>query len=278
MFRRLLIRSILASIPLFWLLGTGTGPAEPVGSASAQEQLRPTFVGIVAGTDAYIGLVTNGSNLVVYVCDGLGYNLANGFRGSVQDAQDGVLTLQGRDNILRLEIDAQSLPEIIASGRGISGSLSIGGVGNNYVLLEPARGPGGLWLQREQLEDGSTVEGGWVVLNNGSIRGGHNCTPMSSGTCSGGTGTAPTTPAPHSAGNPPNRTTSVVSAGPGGASASAGAWGGAALDADTAAANISSQNPPPTQMQVPANTPNGQRVNFNLGHPGATSWGETFLD
>jgi hypothetical protein len=73
--------------------------------------------------------------------------------------------------VLGINVDSTTLPNLITAGGPIIGNLIAADGGSYFVRLEPAVAPGALWIQDEVLSDGAQVEGGWVVLNDGSIRG-----------------------------------------------------------------------------------------------------------
>ena len=146
---------------------------------AARAQDSPTqaatnmFVGPVEGTDAFIGLATNGDEVVAYICDGVGDSIADFFSGAAHGATDGALPLSTEENrdLLTLYADAASLPELMGSGDSISGAFQTPDGAAHYFRVDPASGPGALYRTDEMLPDGSQAEGGWVVLNNGEVRG-----------------------------------------------------------------------------------------------------------
>ncbi len=140
--------------------------------AVAQGEQR-TFVGRVAGTEAFVGIVTDGNWLIAYLCDGPHHELGDFYSGPVGEARDGVLTLATEDSedLLLVYIDAGSLAGVLRSGGNLDGEFLTPDRVSFSFTAEPARGPGAFYRMDETLPDGTEVEGGWVVLNTGEIRG-----------------------------------------------------------------------------------------------------------
>jgi hypothetical protein len=211
---RLLVRTLVAALLVF-ALGLGVAPGQVVAPVAAQEDLVVTYVGQVDGTDAYVGLATNGDKMFVYVCDGTALKLHDEFKGAAREAQDGVVVLKSENgHLLGINVDSSTLPNLITAGGPIIGNLITADGGSYFVYLEPAVAPGALWVQEEVLSDGAQVEGGWVVLNDGSVRGQVNVQSCPNGACGG---------------LPPGH--SGMNAQAGGQNTT-GAWGGPAIDAD----------------------------------------------
>jgi hypothetical protein len=245
----------VATLTLFSLLGLGLVPGLLASPAAAQEEIAPTFVGRVDGTDAYIGLVTNGDDLFVYICDGTALTLHDEFHGAAHDAENGVIAMQSQNgHILGIRVDAGSLSEIMATGSAITGNLISAEGGGYSVRLGRAVAPGGLWVQEEVLSDGTVIEGGWVVLNDGSIRGFVNPGNCPNGACGG---------------LPPGG--SGMNAQAGGQNAT-GAWGGPALDADAADSgfeygDLTNYQPPQVAQQYNFARPTQQQVQHTVTTP-----------
>jgi hypothetical protein len=158
-----------------------------IGSASAHgEQVQPvlaqgaqlTFVGSVEGTDAFIGIVTDGDRLIAYVCDGADTGIADFYTGAAHDAAAGMLTLKTDDgpDVLTLATDAARLPGLAGSGNSLTGSFVMADGVSHAFSAELASGPGALYRTDETMADGTDAEGGWVVLNSGDVRGSLNKT------------------------------------------------------------------------------------------------------
>jgi hypothetical protein len=61
---------------------------------AAQKDLVVTYVGQEDGTDAYVGLATNGDNMFAYVCDGTALKLHDECKDAARAAQNGVVVLK----------------------------------------------------------------------------------------------------------------------------------------------------------------------------------------
>jgi hypothetical protein len=133
-----------------------------------------TFVGTVDGSDAFVGIVSDGVSVIAYVCDGASNTLGNDFRGSFNDASGGMLTLHADNGTqLMINADASSMPDMLASGQGPSGTVTTADGNTMTFSTGPAVPPAGVFLPSdgEMLPNGAPVDGGWVVLNNGDVRG-----------------------------------------------------------------------------------------------------------
>ncbi len=134
----------------------------------AQEQ-RPatsegTFVGKVGGTDAYVALVSDGKRVIGYVCDSKRVSTWI----DAASVRDGKATLSSRRG--------DRLGDATFSNDEVSGELTVGGERRSFSAAA-ASGDAGLYrAAKVQREDGQIgageVEAGWVVLADGSQRGG----------------------------------------------------------------------------------------------------------
>jgi hypothetical protein len=145
-------------------------------AARAQDvpnQAASMFVGRVEGTDAFIGLSTNGDAVFAYVCDGASAGIADFFSGTAGNASNGALALPADDtsDVLFLYTDAAGLLDAMASGKSLVGAFQTSDGAVHYFTAEPASGPGAIYRMNEPLLGGVQSEGGWVVLNDGEIRG-----------------------------------------------------------------------------------------------------------
>ena len=155
-------------IAVFGVLGQG----QRLPAAHAQVQ-ADTFVGKLDGLDAFIGIGTDGYTVTAYVCDGANNSLGDNFQGTIDQASDGVLTLQASNgDLLSLNVDQTSIADAFVPDGNITGALTTAD-GSSYTFsTEAAVAPGGLFLANPQtMPDGSTADGGWVVLNDGEVRG-----------------------------------------------------------------------------------------------------------
>jgi len=130
-------------------------------SSSNQTQDVQHYVGQVEGTDAFIGLVTDGSQITAYVCDGTDTTISilAWFKGSLSEnaftlVNDNNLTLTGK----------------IDSGKA-SGSLSLADGSQHAFVSEIAEGSAGVFREEKAVNGDVTVTG-WIVLPNQEYRGG----------------------------------------------------------------------------------------------------------
>ena len=114
-------------------------------------------VGRVAGSDAFIAVVSTGSKALAYVCDGAKVSLW--FTGAVK--QGGLLEVtQASGAKLTANLAAQSVVGTL--------ELEAGRVLN--FRTEPVKDTAGLYRARTTL-GGSSYLGGWIVLPDGEQRG-----------------------------------------------------------------------------------------------------------
>ena len=134
---------------------------------------QDTFVGKLQGLNASIAIVSDGSGIVAYVCDGAGDTISADFSGTMDQAQNGALTLQADDGtILTINADASTLPALLVADGQITGSV-LTADGQLYGFsTQAAIPPAGLYRADEQtFADGTVAEGWWVRLNEGTIMG-----------------------------------------------------------------------------------------------------------
>ena len=154
------------------LVGGSLGHGQGVSAAPAQVQ-SDTFVGQLSGLDAFIGIGSDGYSVTAYICDGANNAVGDNFQGTVDQASGGVLTLQAANSdTLSLNVDSSTLPGLLVPDGNITGALTTAD-GNSYPFsTEAAVSPAGLFLADSQtMPDGSVADGGWVVLNDGEVRG-----------------------------------------------------------------------------------------------------------
>lgn len=137
-------------------------PAQATQSSAA----KGTFVGKVDGTAAYIALVSDGRRVVGYVCDSK--QVSSWI--DVAAIRDGAARLSSRS--------ATALGQATFSDDRVSGSITVGGDQRSFSA-ELASGQAGLYrAARVQQADGKLGDGelevGWVVLADGTQRGGTN--------------------------------------------------------------------------------------------------------
>lgn len=137
------------------LAACGGQPTATTGIASA-------WTGKVDGTDAYIALASNGTELMAYVCDS--QSVAQWFHGEAgKDKLDLVagtvdLSSDTATLVATLTLDSASGTVTLADGQA------------HTFTATKATGDGGLY-RSEQSVNNETLIGGWVVLNGGDLRG-----------------------------------------------------------------------------------------------------------
>jgi hypothetical protein len=150
------------------LLGAGTAGALAVGhwpamrSAAAQPALDSHFVGALAGTDIFAGVVALDREIVVYVCDGSerGVGIGEWLRGPVFD---------GRAELF--SVSAGLAVELSLTGPNPEGIIKTADGTAREFGPELAGERAGLFRGEGTLPNGNTFAAGWVVLNSGELRG-----------------------------------------------------------------------------------------------------------
>ena len=155
---------VLAVLALFLLVsGCGDDDDDQAAQETATTEsagATGVFVGEVAGTDAYVALISDGTELRGgYVCDGK--------RTSVwlkpAKLSDGKVSLTSRAG------DALGSAEL--SGDGADGELKLAGQVHTFSAA-PAAGKAGLSREAKgKFGKPGYVETGWIVLADGSVRG-----------------------------------------------------------------------------------------------------------
>jgi len=134
-----------------------------VSACGAQTQpVTGSFAGRVEGSDAFIGLVRNGDQMMTYYCDGTAETtpvLWGWFRGELNGSAFD-LTNENGDHLIG-EFNAD----------GASGTITLAGGSALNFLAEPVSQPAGLYRHQETVE-GAEAVAGWIVLANGEVRGG----------------------------------------------------------------------------------------------------------
>ena len=147
------------------LVGVALAMLAVVGSlsapASAADVPRLGYVGRVAGTKAFVGVVVRGNRVMAYVCDGR--KLARWFEG----------TLRGERARLRSRSGGRLTLKVV-SARRARGVLRLPGRKRLRFAAAAARGRAGLFRdERDVTRSGRPRRAltGWVRLNNGRVRG-----------------------------------------------------------------------------------------------------------
>lgn len=147
------IRRVCATLVV---LATAAALAACGGSDNAVTSAR-TYVGKVEGTDALIGLVSDGTAAVAYVCDG--QDTATWFRGAQPDART-----------IQLDAGADGLVATL-SEQGAEGHVVLAGTRRKFTAVPASPGtPAGLYRAEVPLDAGTLI-GGWIALASGEVRG-----------------------------------------------------------------------------------------------------------
>jgi hypothetical protein len=148
---------MLVGVALAMLVVVGSLPAP----ATAADVPRRGYVGRVAGTKAFVGVVVNGSRVTAYVCDGR--KLARWFEGTLRDERARLRSRSGGRLTLK-----------VAPARRVRGVLRLPGRKRLRFAASAARGRAGLFRdERVVTRSGRPRRAltGWVRLNNGRVRG-----------------------------------------------------------------------------------------------------------
>jgi hypothetical protein len=126
-------------------------PSPPPEPEPTEEPEPITYVGDVDGGGASVAIVLNGEEAVAYVCDGVNEAWLEGVAGN------GELTLSGTDAELVGSYDEDSA----------EGEVSAGGVSWTFTV-EQVDAPEGLYRIADTILGGAEVEGGLIVLDDGT--------------------------------------------------------------------------------------------------------------
>jgi hypothetical protein len=120
---------------------------------------KGTLVGKVTGSHAYVAVVSDGSRVAGYVCDG--DRLSRWL--SASDVRDGAVTLRDRGG--------RVLGAVRVAADRATGFVELDGRKLAFAAT-PARGEAGLYRQATgQAGEPGFRETGWIVLADGSVRG-----------------------------------------------------------------------------------------------------------
>jgi hypothetical protein len=126
---------------------------EPVDSPEPEEETEPvTYVGWVDGGGASVAIIIDGDEATAYVCDGV--TVEAWLRGP---AINGELVLTGDDGEL-----IGSYDDTQATGRTVA-------LGREWTFtIEEVAPPEGLYAFADTIVGGAEVDGGWIVLPDGT--------------------------------------------------------------------------------------------------------------
>ena len=144
------LSTMLALFLVSLVLGACGGASQPSTAA-----MSGAWVGKVEGTDAFIGIASNGEEAMVYVCDGK--TITQWFHGPAGS------------NGLDLSAGSARLETQLATDSA-TGSITL--ADGRAVEFQAARAAGDAGLYRsEETVDAEKWTAGWVVLNDGQLRG-----------------------------------------------------------------------------------------------------------
>ena len=181
-FFRLTTIVLLGSLAFGLLLAACGGPPSPTPAASTQikfKQLPHGFVGLIAGSEAFMGLSLDGTNLVAYICDGTPpegkstqeiiapakeITIAAWFNGQVlADAFD-LTSTSGAPSGIRLT------GKFV--GDTVSGTIKLADNRElSFIATRASSEKAGLYRADEVAIDGEKWAAGTIVLNDGKLHG-----------------------------------------------------------------------------------------------------------
>ncbi len=150
----------------YWMLGALAAAclilAACGGQPTASTGIAAAWTGKVDGTDAYIAIASNGTELMAYVCDS--QSVAQWFHGEAgKDKLDlvaGTVDLSNETAKLIATLTQDSA----------TGTVTLADGQTHTFTATKATGDGGLYRSEETVNNEQLV-GGWVVLNDGQLRG-----------------------------------------------------------------------------------------------------------
>ena len=156
-FRRWMVFVMGALCLLLSACGGTQSPAQPTTGAIAA-----AWVGTVEGTDVFVGMASNGKEVMAYVCDGK--TISQWFHGQV-----GVDRLDLVAGTVDLSVNNAKLQSQLTKDTA-SGNVTL--ADGKSFKFQAAKASGDSCLYRlEQTINNEKWVAGWVVLNNGQLRG-----------------------------------------------------------------------------------------------------------
>ncbi|MCI0433088.1 MAG: hypothetical protein L0271_05480 [Gemmatimonadetes bacterium] len=132
------------------------------GGSAAQRVIAGSFAGRVAGSSAFIVIVTNGTNVGAYACDGTStgkLSTSEWFKGTASGASLDLKSLSGA-----ARLTAQLGSSVI------SGHLQLSDGGRLAFTANRGDGASGFYYFRNTI-GGQSYQAGWIVLPTGEQRG-----------------------------------------------------------------------------------------------------------
>jgi hypothetical protein len=142
--------------------GGGGAGTTPTKQATATNQITGAWVGKVQGTDAFVALASNGHEVLAYVCDGK--DISQWFHGVA-----GERYVNLGDGSVRFKQSGAKLDARLQTNVTTGTFTGVDGKRLDFTATR-ARGDAGLY-RLEQTADGRKWVAGWVVLNDGKLRG-----------------------------------------------------------------------------------------------------------
>ena len=143
--------------------GGGASTSNTSGSSDSSSGSGPTstntWVGKLADSSGFIAIMKEGTVHLIYVTDG--DKLFVWFEGNASGAVAGYFTFYNDEG-------GSIINNPTADGFG--GTVTVGPGQHYRYTVVPARGEAGLYRAKETTA-GETWESGWIVLNDGSVRG-----------------------------------------------------------------------------------------------------------
>lgn len=159
--RLILMAPLVAAAALTGCTTAPASPSAPAAAVSTPAAVVPTAglesVGRLSGTDALVAVVSDGDEVVAYVCDGPAA-LGERFFG----------TLDGGRAVLRSTGGAE-LDLTVVEGTATGTFTAAGGTPVAFTTA-PATGDAGLYFA-DGIEDGVVYGAGWIVLADGTQTG-----------------------------------------------------------------------------------------------------------
>ncbi len=132
-----------------------TSAAPAASSEAAAEQ---TFVGKVDGSDTFVAIVTDGTRVLAYLCDGK----------AVWNYLDGTATAT---SVRAAEPGAATAIEATVSGTVVSGTVVLDDGGSPRPFTAELATGGAGFFRRAAKAEGSVSNGAWIRLPTGEVRG-----------------------------------------------------------------------------------------------------------
>jgi hypothetical protein len=135
----------------------------PVASYAQEDTSNELFIGVITDfPDEFVGLAIDGDTATFYICDG------NAAEGTVSIAQWFIGDVV--DNLIDITAPNGNRVEITLAGETASGILTLSDGSSQSFAVALARDDAALFRSEFTIGEDSYV-GGWLVLEDGSVRG-----------------------------------------------------------------------------------------------------------